>query len=85
MKLYEACKLHQGRGKWTLMVYGPHVRALEVNETFAVLWQHFYGKAFSEEDVQDYLVSFYGLSRSEACSETAQIVELWQTQELLLP
>lgn len=85
MRLLAGCKLHHKRGKWTLMVYSGSVQALNVNESFAILWQQFEGKDFSPEDLAAFLVAEYGLGAGEARTQAAKIVELWKEAHLLTP
>ncbi|MBP3202061.1 MAG: PqqD family protein [Bacteroidales bacterium] len=85
MKLLDCCKLHRRRRQWTLMVYAGHIHALEVNESFAHLWQAFDGKEFTRSDVAAFLEGEYGLDEAEAREQAAQICDLWETQHLLMP
>lgn len=84
MRLFPSCKIHQHRGKWTLMVYGQTAKALEVNESFALLWEHFDGRDFSEEDLRTHLVTEYGLDDETAATQACAIIDLWKAQELLI-
>ena len=85
MKLSPKCRLHRRRGKYTLMVYDSQPVALEVNETFAFLWEHFSGKEFTPEDVSALLVEHFGLETKVAAAETEGVIELWESQHLLIP
>lgn len=85
MKLSPRCRLHRRRGRYTLMVYDSQPVALEVNETFAFLWEYFSGKEFTPGDVTALLEEHFGLESEVAAAETEGIIELWESQQLVIP
>lgn len=85
MKLSPKCRLHRRRGKYVLMVYVSQPLALEVNDSFAFLWEQLSGKDFTPWDVSALLQEHYGLEEDRAASETEGIIHLWESQQLLIP
>ena len=83
MKLSPLCKLHGRPGRYVLMLYQSKPLALEVNDSFAFLWEQLYGKDFSIEDVSGLLVEHYDLEPSDASEEARKIVTLWEEQQLM--
>lgn len=83
MRLSALCRLHRMRGRDVLMIYQDRPLALEVNESFAFLWENLFGKDFTFEDVSALLQSHYGLEPSDAREEARKIVALWQEQQLM--
>lgn len=85
MKLSSKCRLHRRRGKYVLMVYASQPLALEVNSSFAFLWEQLSGKDFAPGDVSALLQEHYGLEEDQAASETEGIIYLWESQQLVIP
>ena len=85
MRLSPTCRLHFRRGRYTLMVYASQPVALEVNGSFAFLWERFSGKEFTPGEVSALLEEHFGLEPEVAAAETEGIIELWESQHLLIP
>lgn len=85
MKLSPKCRLHRRRGKYVLMVYVSQPFALEVNDSFAFLWEQLSGKEFTPGDVCALLQEHFGLEEDLALSETEGIIRLWESQQLVIP
>ena len=85
MRLSPLCRLHHRRGRHILIDYSAAAVALDVNESFARLWQEFQGKDFTAEDISRFLCDAYGLDPAESAVQADSIIELWQKQKLLIP
>ena len=86
MKLLPETTLREVRGRHLLMIYRPGasgVMALEVNESFAFLWEHLAGKDFTPEDVAVLLQTHYQMPLEQARAETEKILRLWREEQLL--
>ena len=84
MRLIDLCTLRDVRDKKVLLVFGNgDSRFLEVNESFALLWERLQERSFTEEDVVGILMETYGLDETSARKEAADVVTLWQQHHLL--
>ncbi len=53
-------------------------KLLTLNSSAALLWEEFYGKEFSLEDLADKLVEVYGIDRDLALGDCQKLVASWQ-------
>ena len=83
MKLSPLCKLHGRPGRYVLMVYISEPVALEVNDSFAFLWERLSGKDFVLSDVRTLLEEHFALEPDLAREEAERVIALWQNQHLM--
>lgn len=85
MRLTDEAILRESRGKLILLVFkNKDTKAMEVNESFAFLWNYFQGKVFSLPDIADTLSKEYDLDSETAMSEAHGVVSLWREKNLLV-
>ena len=88
MKLRGDCSVLELRGKYLLIVpsssAGTHVRNLEVNDSFACLWNYAQGRVFSESDIADAIQREYELSKEESLEQARNLINLWQEEGLII-
>ena len=85
MRLSSLCTLLEMRGKYLLLLPSADLRgqeALEVNESFAILWRTLEGKVFSAADVAAALQQEYDLDPEIALRESDRIIALWKERQL---
>lgn len=58
-------------------------KLIHLNSSAALLWENFYGKEFSAEDMANFLVETYGIDLERATTDVAALVESWQKAEVL--
>lgn len=83
MKLSPLCRLHGRPGRYVLMVYISEPVALEVNDSFAFLWEQLSGKDFVLSDVSTLLEEHFDLEPDLARDEAERVIALWQNQHLM--
>ncbi len=84
MKLIEECVLRDVRGKKVLLLFGEaDSRYLEVNDTFAQVWEHVAEREFTEADIARFLADTFELDEEKAAEEAAGIIALWDSYHLL--
>ena len=84
MKVIGECSLRDVQGKKILLVFGgPDPRYLEVNESFALLWEKASQGDFTADDLASTLVEVYGLDVPTALQEAVSTIELWKKYLLL--
>ena len=85
MRLTDKAILRESRGKLILLVFNNKgTKAMEVNESFAFLWDHFQGKDFSLPDIANTLIKEYELDSETAMNEALGILSLWREKDLLI-
>ena len=83
MRLSPLCKLHGRPGCYVLMVYISEPMALEVNDSFAFLWEQLSGKEFTLSDVSTLLEEKFELDPEVALKEAQQVIVLWRDSHLM--
>ena len=83
MKLIGRAALHKKRGRNILIVLAGATHALEINESFASLWDFFCGREFDVPDVAAFLREEYGLDDSQAQEDAAKVIDLWEKYSLV--
>ena len=84
MKVIGECTLREVQGKKVLLIFGgPQPRYLEVNDSFALLWEKAAEGEFTAEDLAATLVEVYGLDTPMALQEAVSTIELWKEYHLL--
>ena len=84
MRLTDEAILKESRGKLILLVFeNKGTRAMEVNESFAFLWNKFDGIDFTVEDLALALVEEYGIDPESAQADASQTVSIWKESSLL--
>lgn len=58
-------------------------KLLNLNSTAAFLWNTFYGKEFSHEDMAKALVDQYGIDMELAMNDSAKLIQAWKEAEVL--
>lgn len=85
MRLTDEAILRESRGKLILLVFNNKgTRAMEVNESFAFLWNKFSDIDFSVEDLASALVEEYGIDPEAAQADASQTVSIWKESSLLM-
>lgn len=85
MRLIEQAILRELRGKPILLVFNnKDTKVMEVNESFAFLWDCFQGKVFSLPDIAATLSEEYDLDSETAMNEALGVVSLWREKNLLV-
>jgi len=88
MRLSDQAWMMEMRGVHLLMLPpadGRGQQALQVNESFAFLWERFRkADSFSSGDVAEALADQYGLEADEAAVEAGRTIELWDKWKLLI-
>ena len=59
------------------------LRGVEVNATFAALWEAFSGRVFSVSDIAEWLKSRYGIDDAQAAGDARQLAEQLRTYKLV--
>ena len=84
MRLTDEAILRESRGKLILLVFNNKgTRAMEVNDSFAFLWNKFSDIDFSVEDLASALVEEYGIDSEAAQADASQTVSIWKESSLL--
>ena len=84
MRLTDEAILRESRGKLILLVFNNKgTRAMEVNDSFAFLWNKFSDIDFSVEDLASALVEEYGIDAEAAQIDASQTVSIWRESSLL--
>lgn len=58
-------------------------KLLSLNKTAAYLWEKFYGKEFTVEDLVDALTEAYDVDREVAATDCGKLVEAWKDAGVL--
>ena len=84
MRLIDEAILKESRGKLILLVFDKNgTRAMEVNESFAFLWNKFSGTDFTAEDLASALVEEYGIDPESASVDALSTISIWKDSLLL--
>ena len=84
MRLTDEAILRESRGKLILLVFNNKgTRAMEVNESFAFLWNKFSGTDFTTEDLASALVEEYGIDPESASVDATSTITIWKDSLLL--
>ena len=84
MRLIDEAILRELRGKHLLLVFDKAgTRALEVNESFAFLWNKVVGTDFSADDLVSALCEEYGLKPEQAREDVLNTISIWEEKHLL--
>lgn len=84
MRLIDEAILKESRGKLILLVFDKNgTRAMEVNESFAFLWNKFSGTDFSTEDLASALVEEYEIDPESASVDALSTISIWRDSLLL--
>lgn len=84
MRLIDEAILKESRGKLILLVFDMNgTRAMEVNESFAFLWNKFNGTDFTTEDLASALVEEYGIDPESASVDASSTITIWKDSLLL--
>ena len=84
MRLTDEAILRESRGKLILLVFNNKgTRAMEVNESFAFLWNKFSGTDFSTEDLASALVEEYEIDPESASVDASSTISIWKDSLLL--
>ncbi|MBR3303252.1 MAG: hypothetical protein IKI67_03585 [Bacteroidales bacterium] len=86
--LWELSSVRSARGKSLLIIYNSPVSSsiksiVEVNSSFAELYNLFKNKEFCLQDVADALAELFALSNNEAAQEAQETIKLWQKLGLI--
>jgi len=82
MKLQDTCSIVQMRGRYLMLFYGKG-QAMEVNESFYSLWKKASEGEFTPEELSEYLLSEYEISKEQADKAVSDVIELWEQIGLL--
>lgn len=80
------CILRDLGSRHVLMVYpsdGQNAYALQINDSFAMLFRRMYGTSFTQNDIILALTDLFSLPPDTALAEAATILRLWQEQDLI--
>ena len=84
MKVIGECTLREVQGKKVLLIFGgPHPRYLEVNDSFALLWEKASEGEFTADDLASVLTRTSGMASAQARAEADATIALWKQHQLL--
>ena len=84
MKVIGECTLREVQGKKVLLIFGgPQPRYLEVNDSFALLWEKAAEGEFTADDLASVLTTTYGMDAAQARTEADATIALWKQHHLL--
>ena len=80
MRLREDCRIISLRGRHLLSTGD---KTLEVNQSFAEIWELAAAGSFSAESLTDKVMENYDIERNDAEREVSSLIDIWRNYNLL--